>query len=80
MRPLGGVKRASTTIGVVNTSERLALFDPLVAEVMAEWRIPGLAMAGVAVNRKIAIEPARVSQRSTKKGRGDETVWLPQQG
>jgi CubicO group peptidase (beta-lactamase class C family) len=26
-------------------SERLARFDPLVTEVMAEWRIPGLAMA-----------------------------------
>jgi CubicO group peptidase (beta-lactamase class C family) len=26
-------------------SERLARFDPLLAEVMAEWRIPGLAMA-----------------------------------
>ncbi|HEY3908469.1 MAG TPA: serine hydrolase [Stellaceae bacterium] len=26
-------------------SEHLARFDPLVAEVMAEWRIPGLAMA-----------------------------------
>jgi len=25
----------------------LAQFDPLVAEVMAEWRIPGLAMAVV---------------------------------
>jgi hypothetical protein len=31
------------------TSERLALFDPLVAEVMAEWRIPGLAMAAQTV-------------------------------
>jgi CubicO group peptidase (beta-lactamase class C family) len=28
-------------------SERLAQFDPLVAEVMAEWRIPGLSMAVV---------------------------------
>ena len=28
-------------------SERLARFHPLVAEVMAEWRIPGLAMAVV---------------------------------
>jgi hypothetical protein len=31
-------------------SEELAQFDELVAEVMAEWRIPGLAMAAVRRN------------------------------